>query len=71
MPVVAVEAVELDIRYDDPLTVQRLPFEPQAERLAHDAVAAVAADEESSLNVLDSSIGVCERGPDDIRALVK
>ena len=71
MPVGAVESVELDISDDDPLTLECLPFEPQAKRLPNDAVSAVAADEESSLEGLHRPVGVSEHGRDGVCVLLK
>ena len=46
MPVAAIKSFDLDVRYQHGLLVDRLAFEPQAERFSHRAVAAVAPDQE-------------------------
>ena len=46
MPVAAIEPFDLDIRYQHRLRVDRLAFEPQAQRFSHRAVAAVGRDQE-------------------------
>ena len=46
MPVAAIKSLDLDIRYQHGLLVERLAFHPQAERFSHRAVAAVAPDQE-------------------------
>ena len=71
VPMVAVEAFELDVGGDQALTFERLTFEAEAERLANGAVSAVAADQESSADLFHGSIGVREHGLNEVRVLVE
>ena len=53
------------------MTFERFAFEAEAERLAHGAVSAVAADQESSVDLFHGSVGAREDGLNEVLVLVE